>query len=70
MMVLFHLLKESAVTALAAYGCVAFAAIFFPWIEPVSKNWALLVVLFVVQLVLKLLFSRDTEGHLRSSLGS
>jgi uncharacterized membrane protein (DUF485 family) len=70
MMTFLQLVKESIATALAAYGAVAFAAIFFPSIEVVSKNWLLLVALFAVQLVLKLVFSRDAQGHLRRSTGS
>jgi hypothetical protein len=65
-----QLVGESFATALAAYGCVAFASIFFSSIEVVSKNWLLLVALFAVQLILKLIFSRDASGHLKSSLGS
>ena len=66
MNVFIEFIKDSIVTALTTYGLVALATVVFPSLGPASNLWLVAPIAFVVQFGLKLVFSRDENGHLKS----
>ena len=66
MNIFLQLAKESAHTALLAYGLVALASVVFPSFGTPSQTWIVAPIIFAIQLALKLIFSRDENGRLRS----
>jgi hypothetical protein len=58
----------SLTTALATYGLIALLTVMFPsWWGPASGLWIVVPLVFAGQFGLKILFSRDENGKLRSA---
>lgn len=66
MNVYIEFLKDSVITALTIYGLVALLTVVFPSFGPASNLWMVVPIAFVIQFGLKLAFSRDEKGNLRS----
>jgi hypothetical protein len=66
MHVLLQFAKDSAHTALVSYGLIALASVVFPSLGSPSQTWIVAPILFAIQFALKLIFSRDENGKLRS----
>lgn len=67
MSIISGLVRESLVTALASYGVVTLMTIQFSSMGNAAELWAVVPSVFILQLLLKLVFSRGADGKLRSS---
>lgn len=67
MSIISGFIRESLVTALASYGVVTLMTIQFSSMGNASELWAVVPSVFILQMLLKLVFSRGADGKLRSS---
>lgn len=66
MKILVEFVRDSLSLALATYGMITLMTIAFSSFGPASRLWPIVPITFVIQLGLKLCFSRDKSGRLRS----
>lgn len=67
MRILLEFAREAMNSALAGYGLIALMTLVFPAMGSASRLWVVVPAMFIIQFLLKLIFSRDANGHLRST---